>query len=349
MRTTLRGHRLGFSAATSPQNANSDESGADVAASAARGQSQRQINHGVLNLKSLISNLRSLRGNLQDVVFSQKPSIPEWQANYFARLNSWVQAGGTWGGNRTEAVNRIKAWFDINQTTYPLNLCSLGLTTLPLLPPSLRTLYASKNRLTSLPQTLRPSLHFLSVNANPLTSLPENILALPNTCTIRIDASHLSEAVRSRVLTVMNAPGYDNVQILYATSGNGPTAEARSLQQEVSAWTNEGGKTTPVDWSAFLSVPHVHEFTKFLVRLRETSQYFDARTKPNLQQRVANLLLQLKDDAESREMCFDLAQASVDKCGDRTALRMLNMETVCREKRVEAEIKAGNLIIIGMP
>lgn len=113
------------------------------------------------------------------------------------------------------------------------------------------------------------------------------------------------------------------------------------MQEEVSAWAQEAGNTAPIDWSAFESQQHATQFAQFLGRLRETSDYLNVNTQSNFQQRVGNLLRQLQDDPELRETCFNLAHDAVDTCGDRVALRMLNMETVCLDKRMEKDINAG--------
>ena len=226
-------------------------------------------------------------------------------------------------------------------TLHTLDASDNQLSSLPdNLPPTLHTLYARSNQLSSLPDNLPPTLHTLDARDNQLSSLPENILALPNTCTIYIDASHLSDAVRNRLAAAMNAPGYDNVHIDYNMGGQ-RNVQARSLQEEVSGWSQEAGSTAPIDWSTFQSEHYATQFAQFLGRLRETSEYLNVNTKPNFQERVENLLRQLQNNPELRATCFNLAQDAVDTCGDRVALRLLNMETVCLDKRMETDINTG--------
>lgn len=224
---------------------------------------------------------------------------------------------------------------------HTLNVCRNELTDLPEnLPANLHNLNVSCNQLSNLPENLPSTLHLLNASANQLRRLPENILTLPNTCTINIDASHLSEAVRNRLAAAMSVDGYNDVRINYAMGGQ-RYVPPDSLQQEVSAWTQEAGDTAPIDWSAFQAKQHAAEFAQFLGRLRETSEYLNANMQPDFQQRVGNLLRQLQDDPELQETCFNLAHDAVDTCGDRVALRMLNMETVCLDKRMETDINAG--------
>lgn len=223
-----------------------------------------------------------------------------------------------------------------------LDLCVSDneLTSLPVLPATLQTLDVAENQLTSLPAHLPATLQSLEASDNPLTSLPEHILALPNTCEICITARHLSEAVRNRLEAAMNAPGYDNARIHF-DMGNEDSVQLRPLQEEVLAWAQEAGRQDLVDWSAFLSEPHATQFAQFLGRLRETSEYLNIDTQANFQQRVGNLLHQLQDDQELRGACFNLAMDAVDTCGDRIALRMLHMESVCLDRHMEKEINAG--------
>ncbi|MEY3201958.1 MAG: nodulation outer protein NopM [Pseudomonadota bacterium] len=81
------------------------------------------------------------------------------------------------------------------------------------LPASLRELHLFGNQLTCLPDNLPKRLTYLDVQSNPLSHLPENILTLLGRCSIWVDVSHLSETVRNRLASEMNAPGYRNIRI----------------------------------------------------------------------------------------------------------------------------------------
>ena len=350
MPISFHGHRP--ACFRSPEEPN-DPAGSN---SNAVGTNAQTVNLGFFKLKIHQKSAR------QTSLLAQLPTRQKSTEEYFAEWDGWAQAGGASSGNRTEAVSRMKIWLDNNQTDEPLNLNGLGLSSLPdnlpptlhtlyvrsnqlsslpdNLPPTLHTLYASDNQLSSLPDNLPPTLHTLYARDNQLSSLPENILALPNTCTIYIDASHLSDAVRNRLAAAMNAPGYDNVHIDYNMGGQ-RNVQARSLQEEVSGWSQEAGSTAPIDWSTFQSEHYATQFAQFLGRLRETSEYLNVNTKPNFQERVENLLRQLQNNPELRATCFNLAQDAVDTCGDRVALRLLNMETVCLDKRMETDINTG--------
>ena len=281
-----------------------------------------------LNLTSLPATLPSTLHTL-DVSENQLTSLP-------TRLPSTLHTLDVSDNQLTSLPARLPS------TLHTLKVYDNQLTSLPAtLPSTLHTLSVSGNQLTSLPARLPSNLRYFAVTRNQLTSLPEELLSLPNTCNIQMNAHHLSEAVRNRLSAAMNRPGYNNVRIFFDLATPAARAQAYSLEEEVSAWTQEGGLTTPLDWSAVQSTPHASQFAQFLGRLRETSQYKDIRTRPDFQQRVVSLLSQIEHDPELRNTCFNLAQDAVDTCGDRVALGMLNMEALCLDKRMDADIKAG--------
>ncbi|NJM32739.1 MAG: hypothetical protein HC848_07680 [Limnobacter sp.] len=165
-------------------------------------------------------------------------------------------------------------------------------------------------------------------------------MTLPGSLTIYLDATSLSDTVRSRLDALMNQPGYSNVRIEYSM-GQRLQVRVRPLSEEVSAWAQETDKQDLGDWSTFQHA-YAHQFATFLVRLRETSEYKIFDTKADFQKRVGTLLHQLHQHADLRETCFNLAHDAIDTCGDRVALRMLDMETVCQDKQVEDRLQAGH-------
>lgn len=299
-------------------------------------------------------------GGVRSVSSPQRTHRPEQKPGdrYFAAWDSWAE-GGSSEENRTEAVARMKLWLNQNGRSGSLDLMGLNLTSLPELPPGLQALEADDNSLASLPE-LPPGLEYLNasnnslaslptlppvstnlrVYGNRLTSLPENILTLGQSCRIDIDASHLSEAVRNRLAAAMNMPGYRGPRISFGMGGPG-RLQVGSLQNEVSAWAKEAGWQPSVGWSSFRSEIHEGQFAQFLARLRETSEYKSPGTASNFQARVVDVLGQLEGDPELRGRCFNLASDAVDTCGDRVALRMLDMEVACKESRMKNDISAG--------
>ena len=191
-------------------------------------------------------------------------------------------------------------------------------------------------------------LEFLDLGGTPLTSLPDDIVSMPGTCRAILDASRLSDAVRNRLIHIMNAPGYTGPQITYSMGQASSDFTAPPVAEAVAAWRAEAlpqlqQALTGFDWSALPLQDNVHAFSSFLVRARETNDY--SRAAPELkaatQQRVAALLVQMQNDPALRENCFNLATDAVNSCGDRVALRMLDMENCAVISEAKTAISAG--------
>ena len=348
--TAMRINPHGHSPASfqSPQdNAHPEQSSPD--------ENRRQIDSESQTLPTHTPG-NALQSRLLEQLQNREPSKEE----YLAQWNRWAEAGGDDGGNRAEAVRRVSEWFSLNCPEQPLFLCRFDLTdlpdafpgwlqkldvrrnrltSLPTLPVSLKRLTAEDNRLTSLP-ALPTSLEVLRASNNPLASLPENILTLSNECYIYFNASHLSEAVRNRLAAEINRTGYTGPRIQY-TMSSGRNTPAPPLPEEVTSWSQETGQADLRDWGAFQTEPHARQFSQFLGRLRETSEYKNSTSQLDFLLRVHKLLVQLQENKDLRETCFNLAIDAVNTCGDRVALRLLNMETVCLDKRIETDIASG--------
>ena len=80
------------------------------------------------------------------------------------------------------------------------------------------------------------------------------------------------------------------------------------------------------------------------MRVRETNDYRHAspELKAATQERVAALMVQMQNDSALRENCFNLATDAIDTCGDRVALRMLDMENCAVISEAKAAIAAGH-------
>ena len=118
----------------------------------------------------------SRRSPLQNVLLAQVRGQSRIEREYLVEWAEWVQQAPD--ENRTEAVERMKAWVKAVQPDTALDLESLGLTSLPRrLPDSLRELNVSDNQLISLP-ALPDSLQVLHAARNQwLTSLPTRLPA----------------------------------------------------------------------------------------------------------------------------------------------------------------------------
>ncbi|MCK1296601.1 leucine-rich repeat domain-containing protein [Bradyrhizobium sp. 24] len=90
------------------------------------------------------------------------------------QLESWVaEPGQGEQEDRREAVSRVRAWQEVADVHVPLNLASLALTTLPVLPPEMQGLSIMHNRLSSLSIEGQANLLWLDASNNLLTSLSD--------------------------------------------------------------------------------------------------------------------------------------------------------------------------------
>ena len=191
-------------------------------------------------------------------------------------------------------------------------------------------------------------LRDLDLSGIPMTSVPDDILYLHRECMVNLDAGNLSEAVRNRLLSIVNAPGYAGPQIQYTMVAPGTITAILPIGQAVAGWRTEAATQQPAassgfDWSALPVQDNVTAFATFLARVRETGDYRDAKPelKAATQQRVTALLAQLETDPTLREDCFNLALDAVNTCGDRVALRLMDMEQMVINGEARAAIDAG--------
>ncbi|EGF33208.1 invasion plasmid antigen [Oxalobacteraceae bacterium IMCC9480] len=131
-------------------------------------------------------------------------------------------------------------------------------------------------------------------------------------------------------------------------AAHGPDIKVGTLDQEVERWREEAAPRAvtaldPAVWKEIPAQDNASYFAKFLVRVRETNDYLHATPalKVATQQRVAALLTQLQSDPALRDNCFNLAFDATETCGDRVALRLLDMEMACLASRTTAEIASG--------
>ena len=174
------------------------------------GTSSSDTSEGTTTPENAVRKVFSLRvqaKSLQDSI-SPKASDAQRNAAYFAGWDAWAAVGGSEGGDRKEAVRRLKATLQSQRPEPALCLNGLDLTTLPdNLPSWLGSLDIANNRLTSLPENLPHWLGKLDVSANCLTMLPANLPAWLK----ELDASgnwldELPEALPSG-LTMLNVDG----------------------------------------------------------------------------------------------------------------------------------------------
>ena len=192
-------------------------------------------------------------------------------------------------------------------------------------------------------------LSYIDIMHTGVTSLPDDIVSLPADCRMFLDATRLSDAVRNRLDHIMNAPGYAGPRIEYTLENSPAQTTARPLVEEVAAWRAEAPAHLQqaffgFDWNALGQHDNVNAFSIFLGRVRETNDYLHATPalKAATQARMAALLIHLQADPALRENCLNLALDAVNTCGDRIAIRLMDMENLATTAAARAAIDAGH-------
>ncbi len=98
----------------------------------------------------------------------------EWTYDYEGKWEHWAEeARGEEKRNRHIAVSRLKNCR--NHWLEELDLSRLGLTCLPILPPSVKSLNASHNKLTDLPSPCHDALVKIDLSSNEFRDIPESL------------------------------------------------------------------------------------------------------------------------------------------------------------------------------
>lgn len=193
------------------------------------------------------------------------------------------------------------------------------------------------------PLGVQPQLRELNLTSTRLQRLPGGLLALPRSCTALIDLTGIPIPHQEFFYTAIAQPGFAGPQL---TIQGGYSITMR-LADQVNLWRNEtagGPRGVPAhDWNQFEPEEHASSFTQFLTRLRETKDYVthSRALKLATQRRVAAVLGRMEADSHLRGACFNLAADAVETCGDRVALRFMDMETMCNDAKMDSDIRKG--------
>jgi hypothetical protein len=162
------------------------------------------------------------------------------------------------------------------------------------------------------------------IQDTPLTSLPPNLLQLPASCTVQLSLGSLSEAVRRELIAAIDAlPQGQGPQIVYDMVAAQPELPIRPLNIEAESWLAGSG----VVWQSFSQENSAPNFSGFLSRIRQTSEYRNPALTKNVEERVGKLLHQLSKEGNTdlRQLCFAQADSAITSCNDRIALALLHI------------------------
>ena len=175
----------------------------------------------------------------------------------------------------------------------------------------------------------------------PLTSFPANLLQLPSDCNVHLSLGNLSEAVRRDFMAAIEAVAPDQrPRLQFDMVGASPTLPVQPLHREAESWL-PGSETV---WQGLSRDPSADDFSAFLGRIRQTSEYRNERLRENVEGRVQALLRQLAkpDSLALRQLCFSQAGEAVTTCNDRIALTLLHLETACGVSKISAAAARGD-------
>ncbi len=185
------------------------------------------------------------------------------------------------------------------------------------------------------------NLRHVFMHDTPLTSLPTNLLQFPPGCHVRFSLGSLSEAVRRALQLAVETTPEDALPRMNYDMGNAsPAAAAKPLEIETESWWAASGTL----WKDFAEDQYAQDFSAFLGKIRQTSEYRNEGLREDVEGRVRALLQQLADpgNLELRKRCFAQAREAVSSCEDRIAMTLLQLETACSVSKITAAVAQGN-------
>ncbi|TFW09718.1 hypothetical protein E4K72_04585 [Oxalobacteraceae bacterium OM1] len=123
-------------------------------------------------------------------------------------LSLWVNEGPADEIPARQTAARIVHTAGDSDSVSPVNLSRMGLSSLPPMPPWIRDINASGNRLTVLPRSLPPALTQLNAMNNRIDRVPPRLLEEISQATIALEGNPLVEGVQLEVEHAQRAPDY---------------------------------------------------------------------------------------------------------------------------------------------
>ena len=194
------------------------------------------------------------------------------------------------------ARNRLARLPVLPDSLQELNAEDNYLTSLPVFPAALARIVVNDNRIEAVPFIHR-DIRKLGLRSNPLSQTPSHIARLINRGANPLPALR---ALQHGVLPGIPRPVADNL----VNNARANNVTWRFAETEANAWA----------------------FNVFQRRLTETAEYRNVSARPALVARFAKLVTTMRASAILRATCFDIANSSITRCGDRVALGLNQME-----------------------
>ncbi len=245
--------------------------------------------------------------------------------------------------------NRITSLEGITfpESLQDLNLSENQITSLEgiTFPASLEKLYLQRNQINSLEEITFPaSLQQLHLHHNILNRLPDSIFNLSR-CVIGLEYNNFSQedvhAIQARLSNTTSAP-----RIHLSINDNlNHTSSIDTLTTQLASWKKEfTDQTSRINETAFNELTNVEKtnLCVYLQKLRQTKDYKTLSTRPNVVQRVYNMLVLAGQNSEFREQMLAAVSEGLHTCGDRTLIIFNDIEVlwhIYREEKTPENIR----------
>ena len=207
---------------------------------------------------------------------------------------------------------------------------------------ALQWLNVSYNQLTALPEViggLRELKILILRNNISLTGVPNEMLSLPSTCSIELEQTGLSEAVRTRLRDICGSPNYQGPRISFSmVYAELPVSSERSAEELLSELCSLSGSAPKDFHNLFASDANKNNLRMWLARLSYAADY---RKGGEFQKAFARKVLHYLHVAEEnepfRETFFNTIAGAAETCGDRVALSILHLGIACKLATIDTK------------
>ena len=200
---------------------------------------------------------------------------------------------------------------------------------------ALQWLNVSYNQLTALPEViggLRELKILILSNNISLTGVPNEMLSLPSTCSIELEQTGLSEAVRTRLRDICGSPNYQGPRISFSmVHAELPVSSERSAEELLSELCSLSGSAPKDFHNLFASDANKNNLRMWLARLSYAADYRKGgEFQKAFARKVLHYLHVAEENEQFRETFFDTIAGAAETCGDRVALSILHLGIACK-------------------
>ena len=207
---------------------------------------------------------------------------------------------------------------------------------------ALQWLNVSYNQLTALPEViggLRELKILILRNNISLTGVPNEMLSLPSTCSIELEQTGLSEAVRTRLRDICGSPNYQGPRISFSmVYAELPVSSERSAEELLSELCSLSGSAPKDFHNLFASDANKNNLRMWLARLSYAADYRKGgEFQKAFARKVLHYLHVAEENEQFRETFFNTIAGAAETCGDRVALSILHLGIACKLATIDTK------------